>query len=131
MPSMPKWLGDFSEKVFKNAYRETVVTQTEYYDEKLKRVRYQGEDLKKVDWIPAQEIEFRINDTDYRHYTPSCWNKEKGYVDVIFYLHGRGVGSLWADSLKEGDSVMIIGPGGKFILPSKLESIVMIGVKLP
>lgn len=28
---MPKWLADFSEKTFKAAYKQTVITEVEYY----------------------------------------------------------------------------------------------------
>lgn len=127
MPRMSKWMGDISEKLFSSYYKSTVVSEIEYYDKKLKRVRYQGEGLKNVDWQPAQEIEFRVTDTEYRHYTPMLWNEQEGYTDVIFYLHNRGPGSLWADNLKVGDEVMLIGPAGKFVAKKSHKKVVMIG----
>lgn len=127
MPTMPKWLGDFSEKAFKSSYKPTVVTQVEYYDKLLKRVRYQGESLMEVNWLPAQEIEFRVTATAYRHYTPLCWNNAEGYADVLFYLHGQGPGSSWADQLEVGDEVNLIGPGGKFVLPPDQWEVLLLG----
>ncbi len=127
MPKMPKWLGDFSEKFFKSSYHPTVVSEIEYYHKRFKRVRYQGEALKSIEWIPAQEVEFRVTDTEYRHYTPSVWNNTEGYVDVLFYLHGKGPGSLWADKLKVGDEVLLIGPGGKFVPKPEEKNIIMLG----
>jgi len=127
MPKMPKWLGDFSEKAFKKAYKPTIVTEVEYYHKLLKRIRYQGEMLMEVDWKPAQEVEFRVTDTEYRHYTPLRWNSIEGYTDVLFYLHGRGPGSRWADQIKVGDEVMLIGPGGKFVMPPDQWNVVMLG----
>jgi NADPH-dependent ferric siderophore reductase len=60
MPRMPKWLADFSEKTFKAAYKQTVITEVEYYAPKLKRIRYQGDALRSIEWKPAQEVEFRL-----------------------------------------------------------------------
>lgn len=127
MPSMPKWLGNFSEKFFSKYYKQTIVAEIEYYDKNLKRVRYQGVELKNINWQPAQEIEFRVTDTEYRHYTPMLWNEKEGYVDVLFYLHNKGPGSLWAANLKKEDSVTLIGPAGKFVAKKEYKKTVMIG----
>lgn len=127
MPKMPKWLGDLSEKTFKTTYKQTVITEVEYYAPQLKRVRYQGEALKTVQWKAAQEVEFRVTETEYRHYTPLCWNTEKGYTDVLFYLHGKGPGSHWASALKVADEVLLIGPGGKFTINAAQEHAIMMG----
>lgn len=127
MPRMYKWLGDLSEKFFSSYYKQTIVSEVEYYDKKLKRVRYKGEELKNVNWQPAQEIEFRVTDTEYRHYTPMLWNKKEGYTDVLFYLHNKGPGSLWADKLEIGDKVTLIGPAGKFVANKNHKKVIMMG----
>lgn len=127
MPRMSKWMGDLSEKFFSSYYKRTVVSEVEYYDEKLKRVRYKGEELKNVEWHPAQEVEFRVTPTEYRHYTPMLWNKKECYTDVLFYLHNKGPGSLWADNLVVGDKVMLIGPAGKFVAKKSFKKVLMIG----
>ena len=56
MPKMPKWLGDLSEKAFKSSYSPVTVVEIQYFAKKLKRIRFQGEDLKAKQWTPAQEI---------------------------------------------------------------------------
>jgi len=124
---MPKWIGDLSEKAFKSYYRPVIVTDIEYYDRLLKRVRFQGEALKGVDWKPAQEVEFRVTETDFRHYTPLCWNDTEGYTDVLFYLHSQGPGSAWADRVESGLEINLIGPGGKFVLPPDRDNVAMLG----
>lgn len=72
MPGMPKWLADFSEKTFKAAYKQTVITEVEYYAPKLKRIRYQGDALKSIEWKPAQEVEFRVG-TKKKNIQMSCF----------------------------------------------------------
>ncbi|WP_430612797.1 siderophore-interacting protein [Flavobacterium sp. JP2137] len=124
---MPKWLGDLSERTFKQSYKAVTVAEVEYYAKNFKRIRFQGEALCSIPWQAAQEVEFRVSDTEYRHYTPCCWNVEQGYADVLFYLHGQGPGSLWADALTVGSALNLIGPGGKFVLPSRSHSVVMLG----
>ncbi|MEO1451641.1 MAG: siderophore-interacting protein, partial [Bacteroidota bacterium] len=62
---------------------------------------------------PGQVIEFRINDTDFRHYTPAFYDQEEGICEVWFYLHGLGPGSSWVAALQVGDQVNLLGPGGK------------------
>ncbi|HBG41466.1 MAG TPA: hypothetical protein DDW85_08645 [Porphyromonadaceae bacterium] len=46
------------------------------------------------------------------------------------YLHGKGIGSRWADALEKGDEIKLIGPGGSlkykvvfFYLTGRVKSI--------
>ncbi len=104
------------ENVFSGSYTDVTVTATEYLADSLKLVRFTSSDIitrPKISFIPGQKIEFRVNDTDYRHYTPACFDKAKGTCDVLFYLHGKGPGSQWAAGLTTGNRLKMIGPGGK------------------
>ncbi|CAG5016684.1 hypothetical protein DYBT9275_05608 [Dyadobacter sp. CECT 9275] len=112
MPRVPKWLGNTVEKVFAGQFRQVIVTETAYLDRDLKRIRFEG-DLKSTRFVPGNVIEFRVSDTEYRHYTPSYYDSENGICDVIFYLHDKGPGSKWADLLETGTQVKIMGPGGR------------------
>lgn len=113
MPRVPKWLGDAIESTFSSSYQSVSVSNVEYIDEQLKRVRFEGDLSVKKEFIAGNVIEFRVNDTDYRHYTPSVFSTKDGYCDVLFYLHGKGPGSQWAEQLKTGDRLKLIGPGAK------------------
>lgn len=113
MPKVPKWLGDTMETVFSSQYTPVKVTLTENITPGLRKVRFEGEFRKNKDFIPGMVIEFRVSETEYRHYTPSCYDAAKGICEVLFYLHDKGPGSKWAASLKAGDDVKLIGPGGK------------------
>ncbi|MEM8887332.1 MAG: siderophore-interacting protein [Bacteroidota bacterium] len=112
MPTVPKWLANGMEKVFSGMMNTVHVSETEYLDKHLKRVRFTG-DLSSTKFVPGKVIEFRISDTEFRHYTPSYFDKEAGICDVLFYLHGYGPGSAWASALKKGDQMKLMGPGGK------------------
>jgi len=112
MPTLPKWVANGVEKVFSRFLHPVAVTHTQLLDSHLKLVRFEG-DLSKTKFTPGNVIEFRVNETDFRHYTPSWFDKEAGVCEVIFYLHNLGVGSQWASNLQVGDQVKLMGPGGK------------------
>lgn len=109
MPKIPKWLGDTMEKVYKKMMHTVQVSEVEHLTPTLKKVTFKG-DFKHVEFNAGDVIEFRINDTDFRHYTLSDLGKD--FCEVIFYLHDKGIGSRWAQSLKTGDEIKLIGPGG-------------------
>ncbi|MGD1848324.1 MAG: siderophore-interacting protein [Salibacteraceae bacterium] len=111
MPNLPKWAADAAEKIFTKFYHPMVVTKTEYLDTDWKRVCFSG-DLHRVGYTPGQVIEFRVTDTQFRHYTPSSFDAEKGQCEVLFYLHEKGPGSIWAAQLQPGDAISLMGPGG-------------------
>lgn len=112
MPTLPKWLANGTERVFSHMMHSVSVVEIEYLQNQLKRVRFQG-DLQRTRFAPGKVIEFRINDTEFRHYTPSLYDTEAGICEVLFYLHGCGPGSAWADHLRVGDRHKLMGPGGK------------------
>ncbi|MEM1137640.1 MAG: siderophore-interacting protein [Bacteroidota bacterium] len=115
MPTVPKWIANNLERVFRSQFHPVIVVETEYLDKQLKKVRFEG-DLSNTSFKPGNVIEFRVSETAFRHYTPSFFDKDKGVCEVIFYLHGLGVGSDWANELQKGDNVKLMGPGGKMSL---------------
>ncbi|MEM9985828.1 MAG: siderophore-interacting protein [Bacteroidota bacterium] len=115
MPTLPKWIANGIEKVFSGMMHPVSVTQTEMLAPQLKRVRFEG-DLSQSHFIPGQVVEFRISDTEYRHYTPSAYEPSAGACEVLFYLHGLGPGSNWASQLDSGYVTKLMGPGGKMKL---------------
>ncbi|MEM9622543.1 MAG: siderophore-interacting protein [Pseudomonadota bacterium] len=112
MPRMNKWLADRMQNLFASQFHPVEVTETEQACADLKRVRFQGA-LQSVDYLPGNVIEFRINDEDFRHYTPALFDRDNGICDVLFYLHDLGVGSRWAKQLTAGDQTFLMGPGNK------------------
>ena len=99
MPRIPKWLGDTMETVFSRMITPAIVTKVEYIFPELKRVIMEG-DFTKINFMPGNVIEFRVTDTDFRHYTVSALDQEKGVCEMLVYLHERGVGSNWVKNIR-------------------------------
>ena len=112
MPKIPKWLGDTMEAVFSKMVHPATVVTVEYIPPRLKRVVFSGP-LQQLKFVPGNVVEFRINEREFRHYTLSGLDRDRGQCEVLFYLHDRGQGSRWAAPLQPGDTVKIIGPGGR------------------
>lgn len=113
MPAVPKLLADLVEPRFARPCR---VERLDVLAPALLRVRFAGRGLAGLNYRPGQEVEFRVDDTAFRHYTPSAYDRTAGALDVIFYLHDRGPGSRWAGALRAGQDVRLLGPGGRFVL---------------
>ena len=111
MPAVPKLIADVFEPRFG---RPCQVSQIDELDSQLRRVRFSGRALQGLSFRPGQEIEFRVDATAFRHYTPSAYDPVTGAFDVVFYLHDGGPGSRWAARLAVGDHARLLGPGGRF-----------------
>ncbi|AGC48504.1 hypothetical protein MYSTI_07232 [Myxococcus stipitatus DSM 14675] len=110
MPEMPAVLANTLMPWFA---KPSHVSRVETLAPGLRRVRFEGASLRGVSYEAGQEVEFRVSPTEFRHYTPSLWDVESGVLEVVFYLHGQGPGSAWAEALEPGDAVDILGPGGR------------------
>lgn len=124
MPELPKLLADWFTLPFRRPV-EVVSIETLAVD--LIRVKVSGQSLVGVRCIPGQEVEFRVSETSFRHYTPSLFNSERGEMELVFFLHDKGPGSSWARGLKVGDSIDVLGPGGKFGLSDSAGAHVLFG----
>lgn len=113
MPTVPKFLADFIEPRFSQTVEVSEVT---LLAPRFLRVCFRADCLKQQNFTPGQVVEFRVSDTAFRHYTPSRWCRDHGLLEVLFFLHGQGPGSAWASSLSPGQTVQLMGPGGRFFL---------------
>lgn len=102
------------ESLFSGSYHPVQITAVSYPADHLKKVRFEG-DFSKLSkpFIAGNVIEFRVTDTEFRHYTPSFFDPDTGVCEVVFYLHGKGPGSAWAEKIRVGDTTKLLGPGGK------------------
>lgn len=123
---MPQWLGDTMEKVFSGMVVPVTVTAVHNIAPALKKITMTG-NFSKIKYTPGNVVEFRVTDNDYRHYTVSFFDKEKNSCEMLVYLHGLGVGSKWAQNVKEGDVLKLLGPGGKISYKENHENHVVFG----
>ncbi|WP_353146562.1 FAD-binding oxidoreductase [Chryseobacterium sp.] len=113
MPSLPKWINDTVENVWSSKFKECTVSHIETITNDLQRIRFAG-DLQDIHFEPAYAIGIRINDRDFRNYSPFNFNKAEGTFDVLFHLHDTAsAGIHFVKGLSVGDSIKILMPRGK------------------
>ncbi|WP_343667853.1 siderophore-interacting protein [Chitinophaga sp.] len=112
MPNVPKWVADQMENLLPSKFMDIEVGTITRYSSELKQITFRA-DLSKIDSFPGSAINFRVSDTEIRHYTPIDFDKTNGTFDVLFHIHGNGPGSHLADNLKPGDRLKVSVPGGR------------------
>lgn len=112
MPQVSKWIGDTTEIIFGSRIRTVTVSNTEYLNNQLKKICFEG-DFRNIEYHIGYAVCFRVDDYSYRNYTPVYFNKAAGICEVLFHLHGKGPGSEFASRLREGDRVKMVIPRGK------------------
>lgn len=112
MPQVPKWLADTMIAVASPWLRQAVVSHVTMLSDELKQVTFKG-DFDDEDFLPGKIVQFRVDDTSFRHYTLSSFNKQQGLCTVLFYLHSKGPGSQWAAHLQVGQEVRFRAGQGK------------------
>lgn len=113
MPSLPKWINDTVENVWSSKFKECIVTHIEHITPDLRKIRFET-DLQDVQFEPAYAIGIRINERDFRNYSPFNFDKEAGTFEVVFHVHDdTAVGSHFVTRLSMGDSIKILMPRGK------------------
>ncbi|MDN3710306.1 FAD-binding oxidoreductase [Myroides ceti] len=107
--SIPKWMITlFGNKLSPNV---TVIEIT-FLSLQIKKIRFQG-DISEWDFSIGYASVIRVSETEFRNYTVAYHNKENGVFDIIFHIHGNGVGSKFIESLKVSDKLFISPPRGK------------------
>lgn len=111
MPTIPKIIGDFMELALSNKITKITVMAIEMPSPNIKIITFKG-NFPTVKFKLGQAVVIRVNDTNYRNYTPSKWNSETGIFEIIFHIHGNGPGSSFIANLKSGDKVTLGLPRG-------------------
>src|SRR5688572_19027294 len=112
MPKAPKWLNDTLEIVLAAKMPLLRVTETGYINPYIKKISLEG-DVQGLNFHPGYAIAIRVSDTEYRNYTVSFNDTEKGIVELIIHLHGTAPGSAFIDNIKPGDQIRLVPPRGK------------------
>jgi len=108
---MPKIIGDFMEAAFSNKICKVSVTTVEMPSPNIKIVSFKGT-FPHVKFKIGQAVVIRIDDTNYRNYTPSKWNSKNGTFEIIFHIHNNGPGSDCIKKLKPNDQITVGLPRG-------------------
>lgn len=124
MPKVSPLIANPMERFFGTA---VTITHSEKVSPSLRLVRFTSENFQKHPWESGQEIEFRINEKEFRHYTLMKFVAEEKLAEVLFYLNGKGPGSAWADELEVGRSLLLLGPGYKTSLPPEQDWYLLLG----
>ncbi|MDM1407430.1 siderophore-interacting protein [Myroides sp. DF42-4-2] len=121
--TLPKWVSS----LFGNALRPNMkIVEIIYLSTAIKQIRFKG-DISKWNFQAGYANVIRINDTDFRNYSVATYNIEESTFDMIFTLHGNGVGSDLIASLQVGDELFISLPRGKRLYESFVEQQLFFG----
>lgn len=58
-------------------------------------------------WKTIHRVKCRVADLEYRDYTPTAWNVEKGTFRLYVEAGHDGAGSRWAQQLRAGDGILL------------------------
>lgn len=112
MPRIAKWLGDAVETLMPSKMPLMTVAKITSINSAIKRIQFSG-NLAGMNCKPGYAVLIRVNDTEFRNYTPSFYDAEKGILEIIFHLHGPAAGSHYINQLTVGDVVRISMPRGQ------------------
>ena len=121
--SIPKWIGNLFESLMQPNVN---VLDTNYISPDIKRIRFQG-DISKWNFQIGYASVVRVSETEFRNYTIAHHDKDNGIFDIIFHIHGNGVGSQFIDNLKAGDELFISLPRGKKMYDAKVKQQLFFG----
>lgn len=109
MPTLPLFWAIRAEKHYGCSSELVSITELSPH---LFCYRFFSEALAERKYETGMEVEFRVKDGHFRHYTASLFDPENGLLEIIFETRADGPGTEWVKNLKVGDEVLVIGPGG-------------------
>lgn len=62
-----------------------------------------------------------------RTYTPFAFQPETSSFQLLAFLHGRGLGSAWAQQLAAGDALRLVGPQASLPLATMTPPVALFG----
>lgn len=103
--SLPKWMTDLFEGSLRPNMKVSGISSLSPY---IKKISFHG-DISKMPFQIGYASVLRVSKTEFRNYTVAHHDMQKGTLDIIFHIHGNGLGSELIDSLKTGDD-FYVGP---------------------
>jgi NADPH-dependent ferric siderophore reductase len=87
---------------------------------RMRRVQLTSADLDRFDYVAGQDmaLTFRRGDSPpvRRRYTIRHFDADHRRLDLDVVLHGDGPGMRWAQAVRPGDTIEVVGPRGKITL---------------
>jgi ferric-chelate reductase (NADPH) len=96
--------------------REAEVTHVEAMGPHLRSVTLGGEQLRGASWTPGDMVQLILSGAallgpwELRSYTPWSFDRERGSMQILGLVHGKGPGSDWFSRAEVGTRCRIVGP---------------------
>ncbi|GAB3505052.1 siderophore-interacting protein [Emticicia fontis] len=58
-------------------------------------------------WNTIKRVKCKVDDFEYRDYTPALWDTEKRICTLFVEAGHNGAGSRWAQTIKTGDDILL------------------------
>ena len=85
------------------------VTEVESLSPRIRRIRLGGAAIQGLKWSPGDKVKVQAG-PKLKSYTPARVNTEEGWMDIVFFLHGNGGASEWAQNATVGLNTAFVGP---------------------
>lgn len=97
------------KKFVQFAGKTGTVTEVEPLSPRVRRIRIQSKSLIGITFVPGDKIKLQAGEA-LRSYTPSRFDAQEGWLDIIVFLHGQGPAAKWVSTVKLGTKAPFFGP---------------------
>ncbi|MTG98234.1 MULTISPECIES: FAD-binding oxidoreductase [Myroides] len=120
MPKIPKLIGTLVKTAWSKMFIEVTVSEKEQISDNLLRIRFKA-DIQQAKYEIGQAILMQISETEYRNYTPSEYNREQGYFDVLFHQQADGPGTRFFKDIQVNDKLTSSIPRGQNVYDKNID----------
>jgi len=99
-----------SKAIAKMVFKPMRIASVEAVGKSFRLLRIQGQGFRDITWVPGQKAQFFLGNLTKRAYTPIDFDPTEGAASFLIYLHGKGPGSAWAESVRVGDDCHVMRP---------------------
>jgi ferredoxin-NADP reductase len=101
---------------------ETSVSKIEEINKKVLKVTLSFHPEISFRFQAGQFVSVKVSGTQYRTYSVCSDPKDVSSISLLVAVGHEGVGSKFFKGIKAGDTVSVVGPAGRFTLPSTLSN---------
>lgn len=100
----------FRSETYRHLGHVAAVASLQDISPRLRVVRFEGPALKALKFRPGDKVKLCTSPSSLRSYTPSQVDPEGRWFEMVFFRHGGGPGSDWAEFSRPGQSCWFLGP---------------------